>query len=69
MPQPVDPLPEAVLGLVQSIKAYERATIEAARGGSELSARKALLIHPAIGEWEPTEALLHDLFHPLCTHC
>jgi len=68
-PLPIDPLPDAVLGLVQSIKAYERATIEAACGGSPLSARKAFLIHPAIGEWEPTEALLHDLFHPLCAHC
>lgn len=68
-PHSIDPLPDAVLGLVQSIKAYERATIEAACGGSTLSARKAFLIHPAIGEWEPTEALLHDLFHPMCTHC
>jgi 6-phospho-beta-glucosidase len=68
-PLPIDPLPDAVLGLVQSIKAYERATIEAACGGSELSTRKAFLIHPAIGEWEPTEALLHDLFHPMCAHC
>jgi 6-phospho-beta-glucosidase len=68
-PLPIDPLPDAVLGLVQSIKAYERATIEAACGGSPLSARKAFLIHPAIGEWEPTEALLHDLFHPMCAHC
>lgn len=68
-PLPIDPLPDAVLGLVQSIKAYERASIEAACGGSPLSARKAFLIHPAIGEWEPTEALLHDLFHPMCAHC
>ena len=68
-PLPIDPLPDAVLGLVQSIKAYERATIEAACGGSQLTARKAFLIHPAIGEWEPTEALLHDLFHPMCAHC
>jgi 6-phospho-beta-glucosidase len=68
-PLPVDPLPDAVLGLVQSVKAYERAAIEAASGGSPLSARKALLIHPAIGEWEPTAALLHDLFHPMCVHC
>jgi 6-phospho-beta-glucosidase len=69
VPQPVEPLPDAVLGLVQSIKAYERAAIEAATTDSPLSARKALLIHPAIGEWEPTEALLHDLFHPTCAHC
>jgi len=68
-PLPIDPLPDAVLGLVQSIKAYERATIEAACGGSPLSARKAFLIHPAIGEWDPTEALLQDLFHPMCAHC
>lgn len=68
-PLPVDPVPDAVLGLIQSIKAYERATIEAATGGSPLTARKALLIHPAIGEWQPTEALLRDLFHPLCSHC
>ena len=68
-PQPVEPLPDAVLGLVHSIKAYERATIAAACGSSELTARKAFLIHPAIGEWEPTEALLRDLFHPLCAHC
>jgi 6-phospho-beta-glucosidase len=68
-PLPADPLPDAVLGLVQSIKAYERATIEAARTGAHLSARKALLIHPAIGEWEPAQALLHELFHPMCVHC
>jgi 6-phospho-beta-glucosidase len=68
-PEPVAPLPDAVLGLVQSVKAYERATIEAALNDSPLSARKALLIHPAIGEWEPTAALLQDLTHPLCVHC
>jgi 6-phospho-beta-glucosidase len=68
-PQPVGPLPDAVLGLVQSVKAYERAAIEAARSGSRLTARKAFLIHPAIGEWEPTQALLHDFFHPTCVHC
>jgi 6-phospho-beta-glucosidase len=68
-PEPVEALPDAVLGLVQSVKAYERAAIEAARGGSRLGARKALLIHPAIGEWEPTQALLHDLFDPTCAHC
>ena len=45
------------------------AAIEAALNGSPLSARKALLIHPAIGEWEPTAALLQDLVHPLCAHC
>ena len=67
-PVPIEPLPDAVAGLVHSMKAFERAAIEAALGGSALTARKALLIHPAIGEWEPTEALLEDL-HPWCNHC
>lgn len=63
------PFPDAVLGLVQSVKAYERATIEAAMTSSRLIARKALLIHPAIGEWEPSDALLRDLWDPTCIHC
>jgi 6-phospho-beta-glucosidase len=63
------PFPDAVLGLVQSVKAYERATIEAAMTSSRLVARKALLIHPAIGEWEPSDALLRDLWDPTCIHC
>jgi len=37
--------------------------------GSRPTARKALLIHPAIGEWEPSAALLDDLLHPTCGHC
>ena len=51
------------------MKAFERAAIEASLGGQPLTARKALLIHPAIGEWEPTQALLQDMLHPLCAHC
>ena len=68
-PEPVDALPDAVLGLVHSVKAYERAAIDAALGASRLTARKALLIHPAIGEWEPSDPLLRDLFDPTCIHC
>lgn len=64
-----EPFPDAVLGLVQSVKAYERATIEAALMASRLTARKALLIHPAISEWEPSDALLRDLWDPTCIHC
>jgi len=55
------PLPDAVNGLVRAVKAYERAAIEAVLGNSMPTARKAMLIHPAIGEWSPTESLLHDL--------
>ena len=68
-PLPIAPLPDVALGLVHGIKAYERAAIDAALTGERPTARKALLIHPAIGEWDPTGALLHDLLDPTCQHC
>jgi 6-phospho-beta-glucosidase len=64
-PEPCGALPEAVRGLVLAVKAYERAAIEAALTGSELTARKAMLLYPAIGEWEPSEELLKQLI----IHC
>jgi 6-phospho-beta-glucosidase len=54
-------LPEAVRGLVLSVKAYEHAAIAAAHTGSWEAARKAMLLYPAIGEWEPSEKLLHEM--------
>ncbi len=41
-PEPDGTLAEAVRGLVPAVKAYERATIEAALSGSHLAARKAM---------------------------
>jgi 6-phospho-beta-glucosidase len=64
-PEPCGKLPEAVRGLVLAVKAYERATIEAALSGSRLAARKAMLLYPAIGEWEPSKELLEQLI----IHC
>ena len=59
--EPCGNLPEAVRGLVLAVKAYERTVIEAALTGSELLARKAMLLYPAIGEWDPSEELLKQL--------
>jgi 6-phospho-beta-glucosidase len=64
-PEPCGTLPEAVRGLVLAVKAYERAAIEAALSGSNLAARKAMLLYPAIGEWEPSKELLEQLI----VHC
>jgi 6-phospho-beta-glucosidase len=64
-PEPCGTLPEAVRGLVLAVKAYERAAIEAALSGSALAARKAMLLYPAIGEWEPSKELLEQLI----VHC
>jgi 6-phospho-beta-glucosidase len=61
IPEPCGALPAEVRGLVLAVKEYERATIDAAMSGSTLMARKAMLLYPAIGEWEPSEGLLRDL--------
>ncbi|MBS1801198.1 MAG: 6-phospho-beta-glucosidase [Acidobacteria bacterium] len=60
-PIPVGPLPEAVRGLVLAVKAYESAAIKAALSGEQRDLRKAMLLYPAIGEWEPSERLLKQL--------
>ena len=65
VPESCGSLPEAVRGLVLAVKAYERAAIEAALTGCELTARKAMLLYPAIGEWEPSKELLEQLI----VHC
>ena len=57
----VGPLPEAVRGLVLAVKAYERAAIEAAISKSERDLRKAMLLYPGIGEWEPSAELLRTM--------
>jgi 6-phospho-beta-glucosidase len=59
-PERCGPLPEDVRGLVLAVKAYERAAIQAAVTGSAVHARKAMLLYPAIGEWEPSAELLRD---------
>lgn len=64
-PEHCGTLPEAVRGLVLAVKAYERAAIEAGLSGSVLAARKAMLLYPAIGEWEPSRELLERLI----LHC
>jgi 6-phospho-beta-glucosidase len=54
-------LPAVVRGLVLATKEYERATIDAVVSGSRMMARRAMLLYPAIGEWEPSDGLLRDL--------
>lgn len=60
-PESCGRLPEAVRGLVLAVKAYEKAAMEASISGSSMTARKAMLLYPPIGEWEPAKALLDDM--------
>jgi 6-phospho-beta-glucosidase len=55
------PLAPELLGLVQHVAAYERLTAQAAVSGDPAEAKKALLTHPLIGQYELTETLLEPL--------
>jgi 6-phospho-beta-glucosidase len=55
------PLAPELLGLVQHVAAYERLTAEAAVTRDPVTARKALLSHPLIGQWSLSSELLELL--------
>jgi 6-phospho-beta-glucosidase len=60
-PIPQAPLAPELLGLVQHVAAYERLTAEAAVTRDTVTARKALLTHPLIGQVELVDGLLDSL--------
>ena len=57
-PLPQRPLAPELLGLVQHVAAYERLAAEAAVTRAPVTARKALLAHPLVGQLEQVDALL-----------
>jgi len=63
-PVPIEqpPLAPELLGLVQHVAAYERLAARSALDGDPASVRKALLAHPLIGQWAPTEELFERMF-------
>jgi 6-phospho-beta-glucosidase len=60
-PRRIGRLPDSVRGLVESVKAYERAAIEAALRSSRKLAQLAMLEYPIIGQWDLAGELLHSL--------
>jgi 6-phospho-beta-glucosidase len=62
-PEPLEqePLAPELLGLVQHVAAYERLTAAAAVTRDSVTARKALLAHPLIGQIEMVDALVDSL--------
>jgi len=60
-PLPQEALAPELLGLVQHVAAYERLTAEAAVTRDPVTARKALLAHPLIGQAEMVDALSEAL--------
>src|SRR5207302_1125572 len=55
------PLAPELLGLVQHVAAYERLAAQAAVTRDPSLARKALLAHPLVGQWEIADELLGRL--------
>jgi 6-phospho-beta-glucosidase len=53
-------LPDHALGLMKSVKAYERLTIQAAVEGSYTLALKALALHPLVPSYETARQILDD---------
>lgn len=53
-------VPDHALGLMKSVKAYERLTIQAAVEGSYSLAVKALALHPLVPSYETAKAILDD---------
>jgi len=60
-PLPQAPLAPELLGLVQHVAAYERLAAEAAVTRDRVTARKALLTHPLIGQDALSGTLLDAL--------
>jgi 6-phospho-beta-glucosidase len=60
-PLPQEPLAPELLGLAQHVAAYERLTAAAATSRDPGTARRALLAHPLVGQWEPAVELLERL--------
>jgi 6-phospho-beta-glucosidase len=60
-PLPQAPLAPELLGLVQHVAAYERLAAQAAVSGDAEIARKALLTHPLIGQWDTATELVELL--------
>jgi 6-phospho-beta-glucosidase len=61
VPLPQPPLAPELVGLVQHVAAYERLTAEAAVTRDPVTAKKALLTHPLIAQYELSEELLGRL--------
>ena len=67
-PLPQAPLAPELLGLAQHVAAYERLAVQAALDGDRVTARKALLAHPLISQWEPADELVDRLLEADAAH-
>jgi len=60
-PIPCAPLPPAIRGLVQSVKAYEELTVRAGAEGDERAALLALAVHPLVPSFDVAKRLWAEI--------
>ncbi len=60
-PLPMEEVPQAVLGLIEQVKAYEVLTIEAAVTGDRTKALLAFLNHPLVHDVKDARGLLEEM--------
>ncbi len=58
VPVAVGAVPEHAAGLMRTVKAVERATIEAATTGSRDAALRAIALHPVVNSFQLAERIL-----------
>jgi 6-phospho-beta-glucosidase len=58
----IGPLPLAIRGLVQAVKAYESLTVDAAVEKSYKKTLQAMMTHPLVNGWETAKPLVDALF-------
>ena len=52
---------EFIMGLMKTVKAYEKLTVQAGLTGDYHVALAALLVHPLIGDYSRAKAVLDDM--------
>lgn len=57
IPIPIEPLPEAMIGLISHVASYERLALVAAIHGGRERVAAAMLAHPLVGQYDRAERL------------
>lgn len=61
-PQPITVMPnEQIVALIQTVKAYERLTVEAALTGDRIAALRALMVHPLVGDFKLAQQCFDEM--------
>lgn len=61
-PQPITVMPNRqIVAMIQTVKAYERLTVEAALTGDRTTALRALMVHPLVGDFDAAKNCFDEM--------